>query len=207
MILPSTGTFNREYCFGSLCFEEGARYALTIEYNPTTVNELVNIDSVSSKIIIIVSVPLHCQLTLVTLQVVLRPAFRDISAHYMSQSLSDQTNIDLCLSQTLLPNPDPSCQLVYFQLSVEFYGQVFGEIITTESVFSTVLLFLAGCEGPSLIGADLNSSSVCHPSNGSYICHEGFTGKLCDQCQNGLYNYTEDSGCQGIADKIPSQAV
>ena len=69
------------------------------------------------------------------------PDFREVSAHYMSLPLMNQTNIDLCLTQTLLANPDPSCQLVYFQLSMEFYGQVFGEL-TTESVFSTLpLLF------------------------------------------------------------------
>lgn len=47
VILPGTGNLNEEYCLGSLCFEQGATYELTIRYNPANLNEMVNVDSVS----------------------------------------------------------------------------------------------------------------------------------------------------------------
>lgn len=52
------------------------------------------------------------------------------------------------------------------------------------------------CNTPSSVGVD--SSGACEVHGGSYSCMPEFIGPLCDQCQNGYYNYTESDGCEGM---------
>ena len=52
------------------------------------------------------------------------------------------------------------------------------------------------CNTPSSVG--VASFGVCDSHGGSYSCASEFIGPLCDQCQNGYYNYTVTDGCQGM---------
>ena len=56
-------------------------------------------------------------------------------------------------------------------------------------------LFSTECQPPSLAGV-ANTTSVCDSNGGAYTCRDGFTGMLCDRCENGFFNET---ACEGRA--------
>lgn len=133
--LPSTGDVNGEHCFHSLCLEQGATYELTVRYNPAGDNEMLRFDSVSES-------KLHMRafdtIIVCDLQIVARPDVEQTSAYFSSLSILDQITVNLCLSQTIVPNPDPNCLPTYFRFSVEFYDQVFGEAPSNNDIVTCV---------------------------------------------------------------------
>jgi hypothetical protein len=82
-------------------------------------------------------------------------------------------NIDHCLPYSFPIIMDSTCSQAIFNLSVEFHGKVFE------------------CETPSLIGA---VGGVCNVYGGDYECRDNFTGRLCDECSVGHFNYSDN--CQ-----------
>ena len=72
------------------------------------------------------------------LQIVARPDVEQTSAYYMSLPILERLTVDLCLSQTIVPNPDPNCLPTYFRFSMEFYDQVFGEAPSNNDIITCV---------------------------------------------------------------------
>ena len=94
------------------------------------------------------------------------------SPYHQSMGLPDQLAIDTCLPYSLLVIKGLFCTQVIFDLSIEFYGQVFGKFITNSKYFYqinilTFYLTIQSVVYPSIRPS--NQSSI-HPSDHPISC-------------------------------------